>query len=88
MALGKAIVSTKLGAEGLVGSPGAHQAVAGQELLLVEDDDPVAFAGAVVALLRDPAQRVGLGSAARAFVKAHYDWRVIIPRLEALYARR
>jgi sugar transferase (PEP-CTERM/EpsH1 system associated) len=88
MALGKAIVSTRLGAEGLAGLPETQQAAEGQELVLVNDDDPTAFAAAVVALLQDPARRAGLGSAARAFVKAHYDWRVIVPCLEALHARR
>jgi hypothetical protein len=41
-----------------------------------------------VALLHDAARRRTLATTARAFVKAHYDWRVIIPRLETLYARR
>ncbi len=90
MALGKAIVSTRLGAEGLVTFSDATPRPVGdgRELVLVDDDDPLAFADAVVALLRDPARRASLGAAARTFVKAHYDWRVIIPRLEALYAQR
>jgi sugar transferase (PEP-CTERM/EpsH1 system associated) len=87
MAMGKAIVSTRLGAEGL--SEGASAQGATRPVLeLVEDNDPQAFADAVLALLREPARRAALGAAARTFVRAHYDWRVIIPRLEALYARR
>jgi glycosyltransferase involved in cell wall biosynthesis len=87
MAMGKAIVSTRLGAEGL--SEGASaQGTNSPVLELVEDNDPQAFADAVLALLRKPARRAALGTAARTFVRAHYDWRVIIPRLEALYARR
>jgi glycosyltransferase involved in cell wall biosynthesis len=91
MASGKAIVSTRTGAEGLAltgaGDPlgSAHQAVHERELVLVDDDDPVAFADAVVALLRDPARRARLGVAARAFVETYYDWHVIIPHVEALY---
>ena len=43
--MGKAVVSTTLGAEGLPLIPGRHY---------VQADDPDAFAGAVVSLLRDP----------------------------------
>ncbi len=100
MALGKAIVSTRLGAAGLAGGgsedrptsadragPADDQAADDHELVLVNNNDPLAFADSVIALLRDPARRARLGSAARAFVEANYDWRVIIPRLEELYAR-
>ena len=100
MALGKAIVSTRMGAEGFTGTDAEVQSrksqqtssayglvTHDQELALVNDNDPVAFAHAVIALLRDPARRAGLGANARAFVEAHYDWRTIIPRLEALYAQ-
>jgi glycosyltransferase involved in cell wall biosynthesis len=86
MAMSKAIVSTRLGAEGLLAQSPTPQTQT-PELVLVNDDDPQAFADAVIALLRDPARRAALGSAARSFVRAHYDWRVIIPTLEALYAQ-
>ena len=59
--------------------------VGDREMVLVDDNDPVAFAAAVVGLMRDPVRRARLGAAARAFVRAHYDWRVIVPRLEAVY---
>ena len=93
MALAKAIVSTHMGAEGFTapakdgqrGDPAYGRVTHDQELVLVRDNDPDAFARAVIALLRDPARRARLGANARAFVEAHYDWRVIIPRLEALY---
>ncbi len=98
MALGQAIVTTRMGAEGLVDAgseyapgtarraePAMGPVTDDRELVLVDDDDPIAFAHAVTALLRDPARRARLGAAGKAFVKAHYDWRVIIPRLEALY---
>jgi glycosyltransferase involved in cell wall biosynthesis len=89
MAMGKAIVSTRMGAEGLtdLSESTSGQVADDRELVLVDDNDPAAFADAVVALLRDPARRARLGVAARAFVRAHYDWRVIIPRLETLYIR-
>jgi glycosyltransferase involved in cell wall biosynthesis len=40
----------------------------------------------VVALLRAPERRAELGHAARAFVEQRYDWRAIVPQLEAVYA--
>jgi glycosyltransferase involved in cell wall biosynthesis len=88
MAMGRAIVSTRLGAEGLAETGASHEqdkAIHGRELVLVEDNDPAAFAQAVVSLLKDPDRRTRLGTAARAFVQTHYDWRTIIPRLEILY---
>jgi len=78
MAMGKPVVATRLGAEG-------YPLADGRELLLA--DAPADFAARVVALLRSPEQGAALGRAARAFVQEHYDWRVIVPRLEAAYAR-
>lgn len=77
MAMGKAVVATRLGAEG-------YPVTDGSELLLA--DTPADFAAAVVALLRAPERRAELGRAARAFVE-QYDWRVIVPRVEAAYGR-
>jgi len=75
MAMGKAVVVTRLGAEG-------YPVTDGRELLLA--DTPADFAAAVVSLLRAPERRAALGRAARAFAE-QYDWRAIAPRLEALY---
>jgi glycosyltransferase involved in cell wall biosynthesis len=75
MAMGKAIVSTQVGCEGF-------DVRSGQELLIA--DSPAAFAAAVLDLLRNPAQRDALGSAAQAFARA-YDWPLVVPRLERLY---
>ena len=77
MAMGKAVVSTAVGAEGLRARPG-------QELLIA--DAPADFARAVVALLRDPARRAVLGQAAHTFVSERFDWATILPRLEAVYS--
>lgn len=65
MAMGKAVVSTTIGAEGL---PVGH----GAELLLA--DSPEEFAQSVVMLLRDPVARRKLGSAARELVQSKYSW--------------
>jgi glycosyltransferase involved in cell wall biosynthesis len=77
MAMECAIVSTRLGAEGLTVQHGAH-------LLLV--DSPDEFADAVVALLRDQPRRQELAVKAASLVRAAYDWHTIIPHLEAVYA--
>lgn len=81
MAAGKAIVSTRLGVEGI---PVRDH----QELLLA--DTPATFAAATLALIRD-AQAGGeqarrLGGCARAFVADHYSWDQILPTVEAVYA--
>ena len=74
MALELPIVSTSMGAEGIDGIPAG---------VLTYADDPEAFAAAVIAALRTPTTN----PAARVFAAAHYDWRVITPRLtEALAA--
>jgi len=76
MAMGKAVITTRLGAEG-------YPVAGGRELLLA--DTPADFAAAVVALLRAPERRAELGRVARAFVEQRYDWRVIVPLVEAVY---
>ena len=78
MAMGKPVVATRLGAEGF-------PVTDGRELLLA--DTPAEFAEAVVDLLGAPERRAGLGQACRAFVEERYDWRVIVPQVEAIYAR-
>ena len=77
-AMSRAIVSTSLGCEGF---PVEN----GRELVIA--DSPRQFADAVVALLRAPSRRAELGAAAHAFVQA-YDWKNIIPRMEAVYVKR
>jgi glycosyltransferase involved in cell wall biosynthesis len=76
MAMGKPVVSTRLGAEGF---PVTH----GRDLLLA--DTPTDFAAAVVSLLRSPEQQARLIRAGRAFVEQQYDWGVIVPKVEAVY---
>jgi polysaccharide biosynthesis protein PslH len=73
MAMGKAVVSTTVGAEGLPVTSGAHVMLA---------DEPQAFAGTVVALLRDPNRRRQLETAARALVVEQYDWSAVAGSLD------
>ncbi|MFL5506022.1 MAG: glycosyltransferase family 4 protein [Gemmatimonadales bacterium] len=75
-AMGKAIVSTSSGAEGLGG-------VDGEDLLLAEDADR--FADAVVRVLRDPALRARLEAGGRAAVETRFSWEVIGRRMSDLY---
>ena len=76
MAMGKAIVSTARGVEGI-------DLVANRDAVLA--DTPDAFARAVIALLRDADRRRALAQAARALAEEQYDWRKIIPKFEQMY---
>jgi sugar transferase (PEP-CTERM/EpsH1 system associated) len=73
MSMGKAVVSTTIGAEGLPVTNGEHVMLA---------DEPHAFAQAVVHLLRDADRRAQLEAAARALVLERYDWSAVAGALE------
>lgn len=73
MSMGKAVVSTTIGAEGLPVTDGEDVVIA---------DTPERFAAAVVLLLRDRARRVQLERAARALVVDRYDWSAVAGQLE------
>jgi polysaccharide biosynthesis protein PslH len=77
MAMQRAIVSTTLGCEGFDVASGRELAIA---------DARADFAAAVVSLLRDGVARRAMGRRALDFVSASYDWRVIVPKLEQVYA--
>ena len=64
-AMGKAVVATRLGAEGLDFRDG-------EEILL--EDEPIAFANAVSDLLLDPGRRRSVGAAARRCVEERYSF--------------
>jgi sugar transferase (PEP-CTERM/EpsH1 system associated) len=78
MAMGKAVVSTTIGAEGLPVTSGEHLVVA---------DEPHAFAEATVQLLRDAEYRGRLGAAARTLVVERYDWSAVAGELEQALTR-
>ena len=73
LSMAKAVVSTRVGAEGLPLTPG-------QDFL--QADDPVAFAGAVTSLLRDPARRRAIGTAGRRLVEERYSWPKVVDEFE------
>jgi sugar transferase (PEP-CTERM/EpsH1 system associated) len=68
MAMGKAVVSTSVGAEGLA-------VRSGENIILA--DTPNDFAQAVICLLRDPRRRQQLGAAARTLVQENYSWTIV-----------
>jgi glycosyltransferase involved in cell wall biosynthesis len=78
MAAGKAIVASAGSAKGL-----SH----GVTGLVVPDDDPAAFAGAVTALLEDASLRLRLGTAARRAVERSDAWEGVLDRIETIYRR-
>jgi glycosyltransferase involved in cell wall biosynthesis len=78
MAMGKAIVSTSLGAEGIEAIPGRH--------LLIEDE-PTAFADAVSRLLVEPALAASIGRSARELAVDRYSWGGAVRALEGFYRR-
>jgi sugar transferase (PEP-CTERM/EpsH1 system associated) len=78
MAMGKAVVSTTVGAEGLPVANGEHLMLA---------DEPRAFARAVVRLMRDLERRRQLEAAARALVVERYDWSAVAGALDEALVR-
>ncbi len=73
MAMGKAIVTTPMGADGI-------DLTTGQEAVVA--DTAQDFAGAVLDLLNDPVRREKLAKQGRRFVEENFDWRKITPRLD------
>jgi glycosyltransferase involved in cell wall biosynthesis len=74
MAMGRAVVSTTVGAEGLPVTDGRHLMLA---------DTPAAFARTVVGLLRDPGRRAQLEAAARTLVVERHGWTAVAETLDA-----
>lgn len=78
LAMGKAIVSTSVGAEGL-------DLKDGEEIFIA--DEPTVFADAVTRLLTDASLRRRIGENGRARVERDYDWRRIGEKLHLLYTK-
>jgi sugar transferase (PEP-CTERM/EpsH1 system associated) len=78
MAMGRAVVSTTVGAEGLPVTPG-------RDLLIA--DAPATFARDVVGLIRHTGRRREIEAAARALVVGHYDWSAVATQFEEALAR-
>lgn len=78
MAMGRPVVSTRLGCEGLSVNPGKDILVA---------DDPREFAERVLEVLRDDALAASLGEAGRSLVEREYDWPRLSEQLEEVWQR-
>jgi glycosyltransferase involved in cell wall biosynthesis len=78
MAMGKAVVTTPLGAEGLIGPR--------NDLPIAIGETAEEIATATTSLLASPEHRRALGIRARAFVTEHHTWSAYAARLEAIYA--
>jgi glycosyltransferase involved in cell wall biosynthesis len=76
MAMGKAIVSTTLGAEGI-------DVVPGRDILLA--DEPAAFAASTLRLLSEPALAATLGRSGRRLAVERYSWSAAAQALERFY---
>jgi glycosyltransferase involved in cell wall biosynthesis len=76
LAMGKAVVSTSIGCEGLDVKHGEHVLIA---------DDPGAFAESVLSLLNDPAGADALGRRGRALVERLYGWDRAVGELERFH---
>lgn len=74
-AAGKAIVSTKIGAEGLDLKSGAE---------IVLADDPAEFARSVISLLRDRSRRDAIGKAARDVAVERYSHPILKKKLDEI----
>jgi sugar transferase (PEP-CTERM/EpsH1 system associated) len=77
MSMGKAVVSTTVGAEGLPVTPG-------RDILIA--DDPVRFAQAVIHVIRDTHARHQIEEAARRLVLERYDWAAVATDFEEALA--
>jgi len=73
MAMGKPIVSTTVGAEGLEVRNGEN---------IIFADNPAAFADCVVQLLQQPERRTKMADAARRWVTENYSWAAVTRTLD------
>ncbi len=78
MAMGRPVVSTRVGVEGLDIAPGRHFLAA---------DDPGEFAGAILRLLGDAGLCQTLAGAARARLEERFSWAQVARQFEAICLR-
>jgi glycosyltransferase involved in cell wall biosynthesis len=76
MASGCALVATPTAAAGLLTSAHEHMIVTAEASQM---------ANAVRNLLQQPPKRVKLGEQAQTYIREHYDWSVLVPRLLDVY---
>ncbi len=76
LAMGKAVVTTPVGAEGIEVTDGVHLLIA---------DDAVSFAEKTIALLNDPELAGRLGQKGRERMLERYDWHIIGGEMDEIY---
>ena len=76
LSLGKAVVTTSIGAEGINVKNGENIVIA---------DDPREFADKTVYLLQNPEIAKNMGGKARQVVEKYYDWRIIGQKIYNVY---
>jgi polysaccharide biosynthesis protein PslH len=78
MAMGRPVVSTTLGIEGLDVTDGEH---------FLRADDAEAFASAILTLLADAATRADIARAARILMQERFSWSKVAAQFEAICLR-
>jgi glycosyltransferase involved in cell wall biosynthesis len=76
MAMGRVVISTSIGAEGIDCTDGKD---------FLRADDPATFARHVVEVFSDAQYQQKIGVAARRLMEERYDWDIIGARLRAFY---
>jgi glycosyltransferase involved in cell wall biosynthesis len=77
MSMGKAIVSTSIGAEGLE--------YTNNENILIADDE-ISFAKKIIYLMSNPQKRMELGLNARRLAEERYEWKLQAEMMESVYS--
>jgi len=76
MAMGKCVVTTSIGAQGI-------NAISGEDLVITDDSKD--FATWVIKLLRDRQLRKKIGDKARMIIEAEHSWKKITERLDQIF---
>ena len=76
LSMGKAVVSTSIGCEGL-------EVTHGKNILIA--DDPEGFAKQTINLLRHPDLATRMGREGRKLVETTYDWKIIAKKMNRVY---
>jgi sugar transferase (PEP-CTERM/EpsH1 system associated) len=79
LAMGKPMVSTSLGCEGISVRDGEHLKIA---------DNPAVFAQATLQLMEDASLAAQLGRAGRTLIEREYSWESVVAGIEEFYRRR
>jgi glycosyltransferase involved in cell wall biosynthesis len=76
MAMGRVVITTSIGAEGIEAEHGKH---------LVISDDPYEFAASVAHYLGSPEESARIGENARKLVEEKYSWDIVGKRMYEVY---